>query len=339
MSRRLRAVDLFAGCGGLSLGLERAGFDVVAAIDSDELASETYKKNHPNAFFVHGDITKVSASKLMRKLGLRKGELALLAGCPPCQGFSTIRTLNGQRRLREPMNDLVFQFLRFVRVMRPQAIMMENVPGLAKNDRLTKFCKVLSGLGYYWEYKVLDAANYGVAQRRKRMILLASRYKQPTFASQSSVRKTVRNVISTLAKAGASGDALHDHPAKRSPHVEILIRRIPLNGGSRSALPRRDQLPCHRRSNGFKDIYGRMAWDAPAPTITGGCVNPSKGRYLHPRHHRAITLREAALLQGFPRRYYFSLKNGVYPAAQMIGNAFPPAFATRHARKLAALIK
>lgn len=335
MKRRLTAVDLFSGCGGLSLGLKRAGFDVLAAIDNDPLANETYFANHPDTLLLQADISDVSASRLMQRLKLDRRELDLLAGCPPCQGFSSLRTLNGQRRVREPMNDLVFQFLRFVRVLRPKMIMMENVPGLARNKRLAKFCAVLSSLGYHWTYDVLDAADFGVPQRRRRMILLASLEGPIPFAPKSRILRTVRKAIARIGKPGQSGDPLHDHPAQRSPDVQALIRRIPKNGGGRTALPKRDQLPCHQRIEGFNDIYGRMAWDRPAPTITGGCINPSKGRFLHPSQNRAITLREAALLQGFPRRYFFSLSNGTYPAAQMIGNAFPPAFATKHARQAA----
>jgi DNA (cytosine-5)-methyltransferase 1 len=217
----------------------------------------------------------------MQRLRLKQGQLDLLAGCPPCQGFSRLRTLNGQRRPREPMNDLVFQFLRFVRVARPKTIMMENVPGLARNRRLTKFCRVLSKLGYAWDYDVLDAADYGVPQRRRRMILLASLHGPTAFAHKSRSLRTVRMTIARLDRPGHSGDPLHDHPARRSADVRLLIKRIPCNGGSRAALPEREQLACHRKIDGFRDIYGRMAWDEPAPTITGGCINPSKGRFLH----------------------------------------------------------
>jgi DNA (cytosine-5)-methyltransferase 1 len=194
---------------------------------------------------------------------------------------------------------------------------------------------VLSGLGYNWEYQVLDAADYGVPQHRRRMILLATLRGPAVFARKSQSSQTVRSSIAHLDRPGQSGDPLHDHPARRSTDVQLLIKRIPRNGGSRLALSKREQLACHRKTDGFRDIYGRMGWDEPAPTITGGCINPSKGRFLHPTQNRAITLREAALLQGFPRRYFFSLKKGTYPAAQMIGNAFPPVFATRHAFYLA----
>jgi DNA (cytosine-5)-methyltransferase 1 len=232
------------------------------------------------------------------------------------------------------MNDLVFEFLRFVKVLRPKTLMMENVPGLFRDPRLKRFCRVLSSLGYRWDCDVLDASEYGVPQRRRRMILLASRVGPSTFASKSRRTRTVREAISHLEAPGKSGDPLHDHQAHRTPHVQSLIEKIPADGGGRSSLPQHDQLDCHKKTSGFKDVYGRMAWDRPAPTITGGCINPSKGRFLHPDQHRAITLREAALLQGFPGRYKFPLRRGTYPVAQMIGNAFPPQFAMRHARML-----
>jgi DNA (cytosine-5)-methyltransferase 1 len=331
----LTAIDLFSGCGGLSLGLKKAGFQVLAAVELDELAAETYLQNLRGTLVLRSDIRRISASAMMKECGLERGELDLLAGCPPCQGFSTLRTLNGHTDIDEPMNDLVFQFRRFVRALLPKTIMMENVPGLAKDDRLKYFCRSLKALGYSVKFDVLDAADFGVPQRRRRMILIASRLGEVEFAPKQKRPVTVRDAIGALPAPGSNDDKLHIRSAKRSAKIEALIRKIPRNGGSRTSLGAEHQLPCHRKTNGFKDIYGRMAWDKPAPTITGGCINPSKGRFLHPVAHRAVTLREASLLQNFPRRYRFPLSQGTYAVAQMIGNAFPPAFAACHARKLA----
>jgi len=337
--RKLLAIDLFCGCGGLSLGLQQAGFSVVAAIDLDPLATETYAKNHPDTKLFRGDIKKMKPTKIMKELGLRPGELDLLAGCPPCQGFSTLRTYNGGRVVEDPLNDLVFDFLRFVRVLKPRAIMMENVPGLYDDPRLKTFGEALRKLKYDFSAAVLNAEDFGVPQRRRRMILLASRDGKVTFAQPLRRKRTVRGTIAKLPPPGKSGDALHDYQPQHSTKVLELIAKIPKNGGSRTDLPQEDQLECHKKCDGFADIYGRMAWGQTAPTITGGCINPSKGRFLHPDQNRAITLREAALLQGFPATYGFSLARGRYPAAQMIGNAFPPAFARRHAKQLKALLK
>ncbi len=331
----LTAIDLFSGCGGLSLGLKKAGFHVLAAVELDKLAAETYAQNLKKTLVLRSDIRRITPSAMMKKCGLKRGELDLLAGCPPCQGFSTLRTLNGHADIDEPMNDLVFQFRRFVRGLLPKTIMMENVPGLAKDDRLKSFCRSLRALGYSVKFDVMDAADFGVPQRRRRMILIGSRLGDVAFAPKRKTAATVRDAIGSLPAPGTDDDVLHVRGPKRAARVEALIRKIPRNGGSRTSLGAKHQLRCHRKSDGFRDIYGRMAWDKPAPTITGGCINPSKGRFLHPVAHRAITLREASLLQNFPRRYRFPLSQGTYAVAQMIGNAFPPAFAACHARKLA----
>lgn len=335
-SRRIKfsAIDLFCGCGGLSLGLRWAGFKVVAAIDNDALSTSTYAANHKRTCLVKSDIRSIDPIILMKKLELVPGDLDLLAGCPPCQGFSTLRTLNGAREVEEPMNDLVYEFVRFVQVFRPKALMMENVPSLLADDRLARVERRLEALGYNCAADVFNAERYGVPQRRLRMILFGSQHDCPPFGRPVRRCRTVAAAIKKLEPPAVSQDPLHNYPVRRTEHVMSLIRRIPKDGGSRKDLPEDDQLECHRRSDGFKDVYGRMDWKKPAPTITGGCINPSKGRYIHPEDDRAITLREAALLQGFPSSYSFDLCKGRYAVAQMIGNAFPPKFAEHHAREV-----
>jgi len=328
------AVDLFCGCGGLTVGLKRSGFRVLGAVDIDSLSLETYKANHPEVLTWEVDIRKLNAFIMMRALGLRRGELDLLAGCPPCQGFSTIRTLNGARRVEDPRNDLLFEFQRFVEELRPRAVMLENVPGLAKDRRFDEFCRFMETLGYLGEPRILNASAYGVPQRRRRLIYLAGFGCPIPFANPKRKKKTVRDAIGRLPEAGKSGDPLHDLPEHRTPRIMELIARIPKDGGGRTDLPEEDQLECHRRCNGFKDVYGRMAWDEPAPTITSGCFNPSKGRFLHPVEDRAITVREAALLQGFPRWYKFPGIHNKSAIAWMIGNALPPPFVAAHARNI-----
>src|SRR5262249_22687834 len=157
--------------------------------------------------------------------------------------------------------------------------------------------------------------DFGVPQRRRRFIFLAGRFGKPSLAKADAGRKTVRDAIYSLPKPGKSNDKLHDLGEVRSARIASLIKNIPKNGGSRNDLGPQQQLPCHRKCDGFKDVYGRMGWCELAPTITGGCVNPSKGRFLHPSQNRAITLREAALLQSFPQCYRVSLDKGKYPAA------------------------
>lgn len=339
VSRYLTAFDLFSGCGGLTLGLRQAGFKVIGAADIDALAVETYRANHNHVKVWETDVQSLSVSEVKTRLKLKRGELDLLAGCPPCEGFSSMRTLNGARQIEDPRNNLVFEFLRFVRELLPKAIMMENVPGLAGDERMVSFWKELRLLGYEGEHRVLDAADYGVPQRRRRMILLAGRFGPLDFVRKSDGRVTVEHAIGTLPPSGDSGDPLHDIPERRSARIMDLIRSIPKDGGSRTDLAEEHQLDCHKNCNGFKDVYGRMTWRGVAPTITGGCFNPSKGRFLHPDQHRAITLREAALLQTFPEDYFFSLRRGKSPAAELIGNALPPRFIRRHACEVRKYLK
>lgn len=333
--KKLTAIDLFCGCGGLTTGLKKAGFDVLAAVDLNPLAVETYQMNHKSTHVWETDISELSVVELKRTLGIKSGELDLLAGCPPCEGFSSLRTLNGAKHISDSRNDLVFQFLRFVKGLKPKTIMLENVPRLKIDRRMSRVTRELTKLGYTFVLDVLDAADYGVPQRRKRMILLGTKKGDIDFAPEARKLRTVYDAIGSLPRAGTTDDILHADFSNRSARIRRLIKKIPKDGGGRSDLGPAAQLPCHKRCNGFKDIYGRMAWRQVAPTITGGCINPSKGRFLHPREDRAITLREAALLQTFPPNYKFSLRQGSYAAASMIGDALPPEFIRRHAKRLA----
>jgi DNA (cytosine-5)-methyltransferase 1 len=333
-NKELTAIDLFAGCGGLTHGLRKAGFHVLGAVENDGKAAATYKLNHPNTHVWIDDICAVKTRSVSRTLRLRKGDLDLLAGCPPCQGFSAMRTLNGKRSVRDKRNDLVSEFVRFVEGLRPRAVMMENVPGLTSNRRFRQFCKRLGEIGYQGEHHILNAAGFGVPQRRHRLIYLAGLNMKPRFAKPRTDFRSVRDAISSLPAAGRSGDPVHDIPERHSERIQDLIKSIPKNGGGRTDLSDKRQLECHRLCDGFKDVYGRMEWDKLAPTITSGFFNPSKGRFLHPTRNRAITVREAALLQGFPKSYKFEAKHGKVALALMIGNALPPPFIAAHARQV-----
>ncbi|QBB69361.1 DNA cytosine methyltransferase [Pseudolysobacter antarcticus] len=332
--RTLTAVDLFSGCGGLSCGLKDAGFRVIAAVEIDAKAQYTYALNHPTVRLYDQDIRKIDATELLRNVGLLPGELDLLAGCPPCQGFSRLRTRNQKTSVKDPRNNLVADFVRFVTVMLPKTVMLENVPALAKDGRFIRMCGQLRALGYKLIVHVLDAADYEVPQRRKRLILLASRIHEPTVAVRSIRRVTVRDAIFSLDAPSKTKDKLHSLPEKRTPEIRNLISLIPKDGGSRADLGPANQLECHKRTDGFSDVYGRMSWDSVSPTITSGCHNPSKGRFLHPSRNRNITLREAALLQGFPKDYRFDISHGKEAIALMIGNALPPPFIAAHANAL-----
>ena len=315
----------------------QAGFDVVGAVESVPTYAESYQMNHPKTNLKLSDITKIDPGEYMKELGLNPGELDLLAGCPPCQGYSTIGTRNrGQQN--DPRNELVYEVLRFALAFQPKTIMMENVPALANDPRLAGLRKQLEEIGYKIDVKVLKMTHYGVPQARRRMIMLGSRLGDIEVVKEeidSEEMRTVRDAISILPPAGNSSDPLHiSDETRRSDKVKKLISLVPKDGGSRTDLPEEYQLECHKKTTGFRDVYGRMAWDQPSPTITGGCNNPSKGRFLHPEEDRVITLREAALLQTFPVDYKFSFKSGKSGVAMMIGNALPPAFIEYHARNL-----
>lgn len=330
----LSAIDCFAGCGGMTEGLKQAGFHVIGAIENDSEACDVYANNHPEVHLWRDDIRTVSAQSIRKALNLTEGELDLLGGCPPCKGFSTLRTYNGGHYVRDKQNDLIFEFQRLILALMPKNVMMENVPGLYRNRRFKEFKSAIEGAGYNVKADVLNVHDYGVPQRRRRLVKLASRASTVDFACVDTKRPTVRDAIGLLPEAGNSDDPLHDLPENRSRNVQRIIAAIPRDGGSRASLPENLVLKCHKNSDGFKDIYGRMAWDKPAPTITTGCFNPSKGRYLHPEANRAITMREAALLQSFPPQYKFPSELGKVRIATMIGNALPPTFICRHAKAL-----
>lgn len=348
----MRAIDLFSGCGGLTLGLKNAGYQVIGAIEIEPVAVKTYLENHPEVKVWPTDICDISGNEICKALGLNIGELDLLAGCPPCQGFSTLTTLNGSRtpdEERQQKNDLVFEFMRLVRELQPRAVMLENVPGLFKDQRLTKVLTELGELGYHNNredvVKILNVADFGVPQRRRRMILMTTRIGKVNFAKPIHYKKTVRQTFeeANLPKPGESGDSLHDLLEKRTATMISRIKSVPKDGGSRFDLPIEQQCACHVKDGNhramFRDVYGRMKWDDVSPTMTSGCNNPSKGRFIHPEEDRAITLREAGLLQSFPLDYKFSLDRGKTGVALMIGNALPPEFIRVQALQIRSLLE
>lgn len=331
------AIDLFAGAGGLSTGLVAAGYRVVGAVELDPVAASTFRMNHPRAELFIEDIRKLTGPTLLSHCGLKRGELGLLTGCPPCQGFSTLRTRRRTQSDDSERNDLIFEVLRLVRSIRPWAVLVENVPGLSLDTRFEKFLMGLRTSGYEPTSAVLDAQLFGVPQRRKRLVIAATRRgKLPMdLLAATGEQSTVRMALQGLEKAGQSGDPLHDMPERRSERILRRIRLTPKDGGSRTDLPSDvSELACHMRNKGYYDVYGRMAWNKVAPTITSGCTNPSKGRFIHPEEDRAITLREAALLQSFPASYQFDLSRGKESVARQIGNAFPPKLIEPIARRL-----
>ncbi len=325
----------------MTAGLKAARYRVIGAVEIDPDAVATYRANHSRVRVFESDIRKLSVSHVMRVLKLRPGDLDLLAGCPPCQGFSTLTTLNGSLSIDDPRNDLIQDYVRFVRVMRPKALLMENVPGLLRDPRMADTLEALERLGYPVKSstRIVDAAGFDVPQHRRRMVMMSVWGKTVPFPVPKEPESTVKDAFAGMLKAGISGDPAHDHGERRRAEILELIRLIPKDGGSRVSLGRDRQLACHRKTAGFYDIYGRMSWDRPAPTITSGCTNPSKGRFLHPDEDRAITLREAAVLQGFDRTYKFDVTKGKEAVAAMIGNALPPPFVSAHAKAIARILR
>ena len=334
------AIDLFCGAGGLSLGLRQARFRVAAALDVSSLATDSYHMNFPRVPVICRDIRGVTGPQLLRIAGLEDTGLDLLAGCPPCQGFSALRTKGRRSAVDDDRNDLLLEFLRLTRSIRPRFVLLENVPGLARDDLFRRFTDGLKAMGYGVASSVLDTADFGTPQRRRRLVLVAGLDSHPVVIRGEAERRTVRDAIGGVSgTAGHSGDPLHDHGEQRAERVRSVIQSIPKNGGSRADLGLDAQLDCHRRAAASgagwgRAPYGRMAWDSLAATITGGCINPSKGRFLHPDEDRAITLREALLLQGFPPGHRLSLDRGKYAAADLVGNAIPPPFVKAQALPL-----
>ena len=207
---RPTAIDLFSGCGGLTLGLKLGGFRVIGAVDNDLLSIEAYKANHEDVTVWAVDIRELNPAEMRSTLNLVPGALDLLAGCPPCQGFSTMRTLNGSSRVDDLRNDLLLEVLRFVDALRPKAVMIENVPGLADDASFQVFRGRMHRARYLGDQDVLNAAEYGVPQRRKRLIYVAGLKTEIPFAKPVGGTVTVKDAIGDLPKAGESGDQIHD---------------------------------------------------------------------------------------------------------------------------------
>lgn len=326
LNKKYTSIDLFAGVGGLSVGLKKAGFDVKASVEIDNNAVKGYKLNHPEAKVFDYDIRDIDTSEIKELL---KGEpLHLLAGCPPCQGFSSIRRLNRSTPIEDERNSLIMEYIRLVKALKPYTIMMENVPGLVEYDLFKKAIKILSEeLNYNIDFKVVNVKDYGVPQSRRRLVLVGSRLGEIKVAEPLYKKKTVKDVIGKLPKPKESKDELHKIFPKHTLEVKRRISLTPKDGGSWKDLPKKYILKCHKAENvGFNDVYGRLRWNDYSTTITGGCLNPSKGRFLHPEQNRNISAREAALLQSFPMNYKFPLDAPVSKIALMIGNALPPKF-------------
>jgi len=323
---KLIAIDLFSGVGGLTSGMHRAGFKTEMAFELDELASKAYNLNHKKTKVITNDIRKVDIEEVKQELNGQR--IHLLAGCPPCQGFSSIRRLNKPKPVEDERNGLINEYVRFVKELMPYTFMMENVPGLALDDSFHNARNILENeLGYNIDYEIVNVKDYGVPQNRKRLVMVGSLLGKLKVAKPINKKVTVRKAIGNMPLPEETDDPLHKIFPVHTLEIYQLIEEIPHNGGSRKSLGEDRQLKCHKKKNiGFSDVYGRLRWDDHSTTITGGCLNPSKGRFLHPEQDRCISAREAALLQSFPKNYKFPVGASKASIALMIGNALPPRF-------------
>lgn len=319
------SADLFSGVGGLTAGMHQAGFNTKMAIELEPNAVKGYKLNFPKTEVIQEDIRKIKIKEIKELLGDQP--LHLLAGCPPCQGFSRVRKLNRKASVRDERNSLVEEYFRMVKDLKPLTIMMENVPGLKDYYLFKDIVRRLEDLGYNPKVDVVNVKDYGVPQNRKRLIMVGSLLGNLEIAPGNGEKRTVRSEIEHLPTPDETDDPLQKIVANHTEKVMERIRLTPKDGGSRKDLPEEYLLDCHSKKNiGFNDVYGRMRWDDYSTTITGGCLNPSKGRFLHPEQDRVITPREAALLQSFPENYKFPTDIPKASLALLIGNALPPKF-------------
>lgn len=264
----------------------------------------------------------------------------LLAGCPPCQGFSSIRRLNRKQNAQDERNSLVLEYFRMVKALKPLTIMMENVPGLKDYYLFKHIVADLEALGYNPKIEIVDVRAYGVPQSRRRLVIVGSLLGDINIAKPKVRKVTVRDAIFALETPETTEDPLHKIVAKHTPDVAKRIQLTPKDGGSWKDLPKKYILDCHKREAiGFNDVYGRLRWDDYSTTITGGCLNPSKGRFLHPEQDRVLTPREAALLQSVPPNYKLPTDISKQALVLLIGNALPPKFSYYQSRNIARHIK
>ena len=333
----LSCIDLFAGAGGFSLAAKNIGISVVAAVELNPNACKTYSTNLVRNGIPHlynEDLKKLEPSVLVSNHFTDGIECDLLLGGPPCQGFSVHRIKDAG--IGDPRNELILRYFQFVRDLRPKVFLMENVPGLLwprHKSFLDAFYRHGKKAGYTLHAPItLDARDYGVPQRRKRVFVLGIRddfnlvINWPPLPTHGDDKARAQNsalhpwlaAAEVFREPISAGDE-NDRRMNHTPALVDVFRRTPLNGGSRKDSGR--TLSCHAEHDGHKDVYGRIDPSKPGPTMTTACINPSKGRFVHPTEHHGITLRHAARFQTFPD--WFVFKGGLIAGGEQIGNAVP----------------
>jgi DNA (cytosine-5)-methyltransferase 1 len=322
------------------MGFIEAGFRVAAAVEIDSNAADSYRLNTDVRPLIR-DIRHVTGAELLHAASLRPGECTVIFGCPPCQSYTVLRRGFAPTAVDQIRDSLPSEYVRIVREVLPECVVFENVPGMVVGRGRAQFDELESGLhelGYRTTWDVIDAADFGVPQHRRRLLMVGSRTGEPALPARThdaaggrglALHRTVRNAIGGLRPLVAGETDPDDRHHKARRHSELALRRLAAipEGGGRTDLPDDLQLECHRGHGGHYDVYGRMRWDRPAPTITSGCTNITRGRFAHPTQDRAITLREAMTLQGMPPTA--RLVGTEDEMAQQVGNAVPPTVAYR----------
>ncbi|MEL6489792.1 MAG: DNA cytosine methyltransferase [Cyanobacteria bacterium J06621_3] len=325
--RVVSCIDLFCGAGGLTHGLIKAGIRVIAGIDLDAQCRFPYETNNASTF-IERDVRQISGGNIAELF--RTAKVSLLAGCAPCQPFSTYSQSN--RHLRSDKKwELVASFGKLINTSKPDLITMENVPRLLHHSVFKEFLAKLKQYNVW--YEIVDCQQYGIPQTRKRLVLMASRFGAIELLPPDDVKSrsvTVRKAISGLPplKAGESDEYDPMHTASSLSNINLQRIRASKPGGTWKDWDPSLLACCHRKGSGqtYTSVYGRMEWDAPAPTITTQCFGFGNGRFGHPEQDRAISLREAAILQTFPASYQF-IRPGerakFHVLGRLIGNAVP----------------
>lgn len=341
---KLKAIDFFCGAGGVTCGFNKAGIDVLAGIDIDPSCRETYEKNNKNSRFIQADISKYSPEQLGKDINImRNDDRLIFVGCSPCQYYTIIHT-SKEKSAKSKL--LLEDFQSFIDYFRPGYIFIENVPGLETKEGspLQAFKSWLELNGYAYDDKVVNACYYNVPQSRRRYVLVASRVTEEMKVpdERSNKKMTVRNFIApgkgfAPIEAGHRDKTRLQHTCANLEKINLQrMKSTPLDGGTRLSWKNNKelQLACYvGKDDMFTDVYGRMYWDHPSPTITTKFFSISNGRFGHPEQHRAISLREGATLQSFPRSYKFHSTN-IESIARMIGNAVPPNMAEKIGKSL-----